>query len=274
MRSIFFTALIALALMGSAHAADFFDSTLTIQGRTLDLGEAGRTEDYTIFVTNGTLNANASSVDGNVGVNGGPINLNGGAGVSGDAALTTGSNFNVAGGSSIDGTREQGSSFNAKLNSGTSAANAFSSTAASLSATSNYSASSSLGSNLALNRSNLTITAKDNNPVVLKLDNFTINSGTFTLVGTAMTKYIIDISQSFSLDSATIQLSGGLLASNVVFNVEQGNANLNNSKVSGIVLATNAGASLNNSTVTGELIAKVVNLNGGSKVKKPARPSP
>ena len=273
----FLASILALALPSIASATDFFDSTLTLQGKTLDLGEAGRTTDYAVFVTNGTFNASNSFTGdlgkgGNIGVNGNNLKLNGST-VNGDPTLRTGGAFNVPAPSKITGSRFQSATFDAKLSAGTSAANTFGARAASLSATTNYTSSAAFSSNLTLNNSSLTITASDSNPVVLKLQNFSLNTGTFTLVGTAMSKFIIDVDQSINLNSSSIKLSGGLLAGNVVFNIVNGNANFNNSQASGILLATNAGASFNNSTLTGELIAQVVNLNNGSRVKKPVRPS-
>src|SRR5579862_6548889 len=120
MKKLIYAVVCALTLSGIANAGDFFDSTLSLQGKTLDLGEAGRTEDYSVFVTNGSFSASASFVDGNLGVNGGPITLNNNSIVSGTATLSTGSSFNVSGGSSITGARQQSSSFNTKLTNGTS----------------------------------------------------------------------------------------------------------------------------------------------------------
>ena len=263
-----------LALSGFVLAGDFFDSTLTIQGTTLDLGEAGRSADYAIFVTKGSLDADGSTTGsqgagGNVGVSKGSVNLNDGSVVNGIAIAGKEKDFNVEPPSMITG-----GEFDAKLNDAAKDAKSFAQRVASLCATSNYSSTPAFNSNLFLNHSSLTISATDSNPVVLKLANFSLNAGTFTLVGTAMSKFIIDIDQSMNLSNGSrINLSGGLLAGNVVFNVEHGGINLSDSAASGILVAAKGSASLSNSTVTGEVIAKYVDLNDGSHVKKPHKPS-
>lgn len=264
----------SLALSGIALAGDFFDSTLTIQGTTLDLGGAGRSADYAIFVTKGSFNADGSTtgsqgVGGNVGVNKGSVNLNDGSVVNGIAIARKEKDFNVEPPSMITG-----GEFDAKLNDAAKDAKTFAQRVASLSATANYSSMPAVNSNLFLNHSSLTISATDSNPVVLKLASFSLDAGTFTLVGTAMSKFIIDIDQSMNLSNGShINLSGGLLAGNVVFNVEHGGINLSDSTASGILIAAKAAASFSNSNVTGEVIAKYVNLNDGSHVKKPRKPS-
>ena len=272
-----------MTLSGVASASDFFDSTLTIQGKTLDLGEAGRTSDYAVFTTNGTFSASTSvaneiDVEGNVGVNGLGLTLSSSV-IHGNATLQTGGTFNVPNASQITGTRNQGSAFNTKLNNGTSASTLFSSNAAALTATTNFTASSSIsGGSVILNNSSLSITASDSQPVVLKLSDFVLNGGNFTLVGTAMSKFIIDVSGNFNLSNASqINLSGGLLAGNVVFNVTGGTTvGLSGaSRLDGILLAANRTVTLTGAaTINGELIGKSVALSGGSKVKKPTHPSP
>jgi hypothetical protein len=121
---------------------------------------------------------------------------------------------------------------------------------------------------------NISIAATDNNPVVLKLSDFVLNElgGTqLTLVGTAMSKFIIDVSGQFSLSNGSdIKLSGGLTAGNVIFNARgTGGAGLSGgSTMPGILLAKNGTVSLTGaSELTGTAIGKSVALSGNSKIK-------
>jgi hypothetical protein len=96
---------------------------------------------------------------------------------------------------------------------------------------------------------------------------------TLTLQGTAATTFIINVANSFSLSSSKVVLSGGLLASNVLFNVRGNGSDVSlsgGSSISGTILATNRNASLSGqSSLTGSLIANKVALSGGSVVKRP-----
>lgn len=273
-----------MALSGTAFAGDFWSSTLSIQGKTLDLGEAGRTTNYAAFTTNGTFSASTTvngevDVDGNVGVNGTSLTLSNSV-IHGDATLKTGGTFNVPNASQITGARNQSTAFNTKLSNGATAATTFATTAASLTATSNYTSSMSLsGGNLILNSQSILITDNTaNDTVVLKLGTFALNNSTFTLDGTATTKFIIDVTGSFNVANASsILLAGGLTAGNVIFNYTgtSNTAGISGSTLNGILLAANAPVSMTgNSVVNGEVIGKSISMSGGSKIKKPAPASP
>jgi len=118
---------------------------------------------------------------------------------------------------------------------------------------------------------NITITGSG--CVVLKLQNFIISSGTFTLSGTAGTSFIINVSKAFSLsNSAQIVLGAGIRPQDVLFNVRgTGTVSLSGaSQLNGILLATKRTVSISGqAAVTGEVIANSVVLSGNASVVTP-----
>jgi choice-of-anchor A domain-containing protein len=113
----------------------------------------------------------------------------------------------------------------------------------------------------------ITLAAGANTRVVLRLTDFVMSAGTFTLQGTATTTFIINIAGKFSLDNAQIILSG-IPAANVLFNIHsQGRQiTINSSQMSGILLALGRRVTVNSSTIYGRLFADEVNLNAGAHV--------
>lgn len=97
-----------------------------------------------------------------------------------------------------------------------------------------------------------------------------------TLHGTATTNYVINISRYMSLaGGAKIQLSGGLQAQNVLYNVLSNSTQYDvtlsgGSEARGIILATTrAVKETGDSKIYGEVIAKSVSLSGASNVINP-----
>ena len=123
----------------------------------------------------------------------------------------------------------------------------------------------------------LSLSGAANQTVVLQLSDFVL-SGTaaLTLQGTATTTYIINVTNKFSLSgSSIVQLSGGLTADNVLFNVRNsGDATMSSSAVvNGIVLATGRTMKMSGSaTVYGQVIANKVAMSGVSTVRRPISP--
>ena len=278
---LFLAGLLAVSLPASSLAATFWDSTLTVQGQTLDLGAAGRTTDYAGFTTDGNFNASGGNgeidIVGNVGVNGNLTLSN--SVLNGDATIASSGHYN-GNRAQITGSLIQSKSADAVLAQGRADASTFTSRVMKLNGTSNFTTNQfTLGPNMNLNGQTVSITATDNNPVVLKLSAITLNNSTVTLNGSSSEHYIIDISGNASLNGGSkLLLGGGLQAGNVVIVLEDGNSNASltgGSLLNSIVLAANRNVALSGgSEIDGELIAKSITLSGGSKIKKPKKPSP
>jgi choice-of-anchor A domain-containing protein len=124
-----------------------------------------------------------------------------------------------------------------------------------------------------------TISGAPGETVVLKLGTFALSdNATFTLRGTATTKFIINVTQSFSLSgSAKIVLSGGLAWNDVLFNVRgAGVVKLSGRSVfNGVLMADNRTVkAFGQSSVNGELIANRIVLGGSIQISRPPIVSP
>ena len=113
---------------------------------------------------------------------------------------------------------------------------------------------------------------------VIKLQNFTMNGGTFTLTGTASTKVIIDVYGTFSLQNAAqITLAGGLKWNNVLWNIYGlgSDVTLTSSTMTGYVLALQRNVLMNAGTINGEAIVggQQLYLSNASKITKPPKVS-
>ncbi len=105
--------------------------------------------------------------------------------------------------------------------------------------------------------------------IVLSLQNFVMTSGTFTLQGTAMTTYIINVANNFSLNNSKVVLSGGLLASHVLFNVMGAGSQVSlnqGTSLQGIMLAYNRKLDLSGGKIYGKAIANQVVITSGGQV--------
>jgi choice-of-anchor A domain-containing protein len=113
----------------------------------------------------------------------------------------------------------------------------------------------------------ITLAAGANTRVVLRLTDFVMSAGTFTLQGTATTTFLINIAGKFSLSNAQIILAG-IPAANVLFNIHgQGQQlTLNNSQLSGYLLALGRRVTVNGTTIHGRLFADQVNINAGAHI--------
>jgi choice-of-anchor A domain-containing protein len=118
----------------------------------------------------------------------------------------------------------------------------------------------------------MTITGGPNQKVVLRLTDFVMSAGTFTLQGTATTSFIINVARNFSLNNAKIVLSGGVPPQNVLFNIRGtgGQVSLNQgTQLPGILLALNRKVDLSGGHVTGKVIADQVVITSGGSVVTP-----
>lgn len=259
----------ALFLLASLVAkADIF----SVSG--VDLGAAGRTDEWAIFTTGavkGKANTNqftAADVFGNVGIGGNrPLQAIGTI-VDGDVYYGSRGRLTVSNGSSVTGDIYHDAVADAVLRQGVIDAMNASRFAASLSVSPQYSRLS----NISLKSQNLTLTGSGS--TVLRLTNFALNHGTLTLQGTAGTAFIINVRRQFSLTNGSqIVLSGGLQASDVLFNVRgsRGLVRLDQqSNFNGILLATNRTVQIGNgSSVYGSIIAGRVITRGNVTITHP-----
>ena len=105
--------------------------------------------------------------------------------------------------------------------------------------------------------------------VVLNLQNFVMTSGTFTLQGSAMTTYIINVANNFSLNNSKVVLAGGLLASHVLFNVMGSGSQVSlnqGTSMQGIMLAYNRKLDLSGGKIYGRAMANQVVITSGGQV--------
>lgn len=292
-------ALVAIALFSSAgfctlRADDpslFGDGIYNKFG--LDLGYAGRTHRWAVY----TYGAGTSSspftaldvsgsglVDGDVALAGAYSRLSvAGSGlVTGDRYEQTTSSETRSGSGVIGGTRFSSTSINSSLNGGITSLRNVSTSAAGLTPTS--------GSPTTLNLGGNTSRTFDNTPFggkyVMRLTDFVLSgNSTLTLNGKAGSAFVLNISTNFNVSgSARILLTGGLTASDVLFNVTGNNSNFSlggNAIFNGTLLAYNSASGGTqrtltiggNASVTGQVIANKVIVNGNGKVKKPKKVS-
>ncbi len=259
----------------------------------LDLGYAGRTHRWAVY----TYGAGTSSspftaldvsgsglVDGDVALAGvySRLSVTGSGLVTGDRYEQTTSSEVRSGSGVIGGTRFSSTSINSSLNGGITSLRNVSTTAAGLTPTS--------GSPTTLNLSGNTSRSFDNTPFsgkyVMRLTDLVMGgNSTLTLNGVSGSAFVINVSNNFNLSSsARIVLTGGLTASDVLFNVTGGNTNFSlggNAIFNGTLLAYNSvsGGTQRtltiggNASVTGQVIANKVVVNGNGSIKKPKKMS-
>lgn len=257
-------------------ADGFFDNTLTIGSTTIDLGAAGRTHHYAIFGVNGDVSASDTvggtiDVIGDVGVANGNFTLSGSV-LKGNLYIKSGKTVSLGNSGSIMGTKYQSAAlYDAMLAQGAADALTLSTNINSLSVQNNGSYAN--GSSIVATNSHFSITGGANQTVVLKLTDFVLTGGELDLIGTATTKFIINVSRNFSLSAgAKVVNAGALLASNVIFNYRPASgtsiASLGGgSKFNGILVAANNAVQLTGASIVyGQVIGKSVLLSGGSKV--------
>lgn len=218
-----------------------------------------------------------SDIYGDVGVAGnGNIILTGSATIHGDLYYKTNGTLSVKGNAMITGARHHDAASDAILNNGVTEAMNTAAHAFALPVTPTYAGLTNV--NLS-GHQNITITGAPGQTVVLKLQNFIISSGTFTLQGSANTNFVINVSSQFSLtDHSQIILSGGVSWDDVLFNVVGSGSTATmsgGSTLNGVLMATNRTVDLSgSSTVNGEVIANKISLSGSSKIVHPPLSSP
>ena len=116
----------------------------------------------------------------------------------------------------------------------------------------------------------ITLDPTSSGKVVLNLQDFVMTSGTFTLEGTAMNTYIINVSRNFSLNNSKIVLdsSMGLVASHVLFNILGTGSQVSlqqGTSMQGILLAYDRKVDLSGGKVFGRIVAEQLAITSGGQ---------
>jgi len=213
-----------------------------------------------------------TDVYGDVGVAGdGNITLSGSATIHGDLYYETVGTLTMNGNAKITGVRHHDAGSDAQLDNGVIEAMNTSDAAFALPVTLTYATLTDV--NLS-GHQNITLTGAPGQTVVVKLQNFIISSGTFTLQGSSTTNFVINVSKQFSLtDHAEIILSGGVTWDNVLFNVRGTGTNVTldgQSTLRGVLMANNRTvANAGGSLVYGEVVANKIKLSGSAQIIHP-----
>lgn len=286
---LFTVGVVALVSASSALAQTFFEDSITLQGRLIDLGYAGRVYKWSALTTNGKLTASTSAtncpakidIEGNVGVwattNSNAKLVLSNSSIQGNVYLRKGGTKSLSGASQILGNFYQGNSYDTILSTAASNAATLSTNISLLTGTTNFTSNFSLsGGNVIGSNSSFTITATNNDPVVLKLTDFVLNHSSFTLIGSATSRFIIDVGDDFALSNGSlVTFDGQLDPENVIFRIGDSLTMSGASEFNGILLANNSVAAFSGgSKVFGEVIGKSIAMSGGSKIKKPKPPKP
>jgi hypothetical protein len=257
----------------NATADQFGTSVATDWQNWAAFSQGGGVSDTTTV----TDQSGGTYVKGNVGVWGpGNISLSGNAILDGDLYYRTTGTLSIKNNARITGTRHHDAAGDTILQNSSNDAYMESSQLATQTDHGGYTYSVNGGppqsgplTNINTNQ-NITITGSGH--VVLTLQNFVlISSATITLQGTAATTFVFNVSKSFSLTSSSrIVLSGGILASNVVYNVigTGSEASVSGSaKLQGILLANQRNVALSGSSITtGEVIGNKVTISGTAQL--------
>ena len=271
--------LLTLAATPVAKGQGFFSSGVTVQGKNIDLASAGRTNQYGVLATSLTVQDSTHGTDivGDMGIG---LNLTlDGAVAQGNLYLYSGGTYTTKNGGHITGTKyqdaHQGGTYDTRLYQAANDAVTLSNNISGLTRTTGT--PTSITSSTTLNDTG------SNHINILQLSNFQLSSGmTLTLNGTSSTRYIINVTNNFSMNNAkVVEVGTGFTAANVIFNYVNQNGNLtmdNGSVLNSILVAGSKTFTMDHaSTINGELLAAAnctVNLKNGSKVIHPPIVSP
>ena len=303
--TLFKTALsLALALLATLSPAR---ATLLYSG--VDLGDAGRTTEWALFALTGGITiadttartfdpnvypagpySGSPTVRGDVGVSANSITISGTTKVEGTAYIKTGGLLRKSGIASVHGNGGlaiQSSANDTFMNKVKSDAIAAAGQAYALSPTlagAMFAGSGGTFGPSLISSSGGPGSLTDSTGgahVVLTLSDFILSSGaTFTLSGTALTTYVINIANKFSLVGGSVLLAGGLQSSNVLFNVVGAGLDIALSaaaQFNGVILAPSRTFNLSSGAQVGSfppdslvgggtIIAGKVNISGGATV--------
>lgn len=277
------TAALAVALFSCAFAAPIAQAyNDTNADGSINVGNDKL---FTVFARGGLNSYNnnitgPSIVTGNVGIGGhGNFSMSDGM-INGDLYMNDYGTFSISGPAKITGTKRGLQFGNGSQQTTLNNADASVNDASGLSYAAAHEAASP-NSKYTVNGSHTTLTnvntgqsmnvmdVTSGSKIVLNLQNFVMTSGTFTLSGTAMTTFIINVKNTFSLNNSKIVLSGGLTASHVLFNVigTGSQVSLNQgTSMQGIMLAYNRKLDLSGGKIFGRAIANQVVITSGGQV--------
>lgn len=202
----------------------------------------------------------SSYVNGDVGVWGtGNINLSNTATIDGDLYYRTTGILKISGKAKVTGVKHHDAAGDAILLNSSNEAYMESDQLWAQPATFGYPSTINTGSDM-------TITGTGH--VVLRLRDFILTGGTFTLVGTSPgTTFVFNISRAFSLSGSARIVLSGITASNVIFNVRGGSnaaAISGSAAFQGILLANYRNVKISGGTVNGEIVGNRVVISGGA----------
>ncbi len=259
------------ALLSAGHASAYLD---TLPDGSINVGAtklfsalaAGDMSAYDNNITGPSL------VVGNVGIGGhGNFAMSDGA-INGDLYMNDYGTFSMSGPAQINGTKRglhlNGISQQSVLDGALADALSLSNAAAAESATTNYTVTQGTFNGTTVNTGK-SITIVGSGKVVLNLQDFVLTSGTFTLQGTATTTFIVNVARNFSINNSSVVLSGGLLASHVLFNVRGTGTQVSlnqGTSLTGILLAYNRKIDLSGGKVYGKAIANQIVITSGGQI--------
>jgi len=263
-----FVAIALLSTFGSLKArADIFTSC------GVDLGLAGRTKSWAVLTLGGSFVQDISDdpdyegqsrVYGDVGVAGASkMKMGGGAGIIGNVYLSQASTLTVNDGAFINGSTFQDNAAEVLLAQAAMDAQNASNFAWNLPVTPGTPTNIQTGSNYTL--------VLNDTCTVLRLSNFVLTGGIFTIQGTAAQAVIINITGQFLMKGgAQVVLSGGITLDSVLWNV-RGEGNVVSSDqgttLRGIMLATQRIVKMKNySYHFGEVIANSIQIGSHSVI--------
>ena len=228
-------------------------------------------QQWTVFSLGGGITDTTTTDDlsgstyikGNVGVGGsGDINLTGNATIDGNLVYRSNGTLKMSGNSRVTGTTVHGGDSDLDISS--SAAILTSNNAFAMPVTPIYAGITNIQGS-----QNVTLTGVPGQTVVLKLQNFTLTTGSLTLQGGA--NFVINVSNQFSLTNhSQIILALGTTWDDVLFNVRGGGSKVDlsgQSTLQGVLMANDRTVSVSGGAmVTGKVIANKVSLSGGSQI--------
>jgi hypothetical protein len=241
----------------------------------------GSAQDFALLSVSGGINqsgagsgAKLNAVQGNIGVAASSTAYNGSGTLNdtGNIDILTSSTFHISS-NGATGTVTQNAATNTLLQNAVAGADITSAWASAL----GLDPTASFGTIL----NSTTISEKTAGQYVIDLAGINLaNGSTLTLSAPTGSTFILDVGNSllggaFNLSSASIVLSGGLTANDVLFNVlGSGSVNLaNNSTVDGIILALSRSVNMAGGLVNGDVIASNANLSGGASILDPPPPT-
>ncbi|HXX41352.1 MAG TPA: hypothetical protein VEI58_03705 [Chthoniobacterales bacterium] len=277
---------LVLGAIGAAQATTY--SVFTSDGR-INMGNDSLFTVLTVGGSNYLSNSlsNSASITGNVGIAGKGNYTTSSGTITGDLYMNSFGNLSITGTGKVTGKKhgartsqgEDGTDETTTLANALADANSLASAAAALAHTSNYSVtqgSFTQGQSINITSSSnaITINGATNNPfnqpVVLSINSFTMSSGNLTLTGNSHTTFVLNITGNFTMNSsANILLTGGVLASHVLFNLEGTTSNTftvaMGDSASGVFLAPNRNVSMDGK-IYGRLITNQLCMSCGGQV--------